>query len=97
MTTELERDVEKAFVQGVRKLGGKAYKFISPGNVGVPDRIVLWPRGGVEFVELKTTTGRLSPMQRVQIQRLKDLGATVYILYGHADVASYLQAAGGKA
>lgn len=97
MPTEWERDVEKVFVQGVRKLGGKAYKFVSPGNVGVPDRIVVWPGGGVEFVELKTTTGRLSPMQRIQLQRLKELGAAVYILYGRAAVASYLQAAGGKA
>ena len=37
----LEREIEKKLVDGVRKLGGRAYKFVSPGNDGVPERIVL--------------------------------------------------------
>ena len=28
-----ESDIERRLVQGVKKLGGKAYKFVSPGNV----------------------------------------------------------------
>ena len=39
----LEREIEKKLVDGVRKLGGRAYKFVSPGNDGVPDRIVVLP------------------------------------------------------
>ena len=30
----LEREIEKKLVDGVRKLGGRAYKFVSPGNDG---------------------------------------------------------------
>lgn len=33
----LERDIEKVLVREVRKLGGRAYKWVSPGNDGVPD------------------------------------------------------------
>lgn len=32
-----EKDIEKILVAEVRKLGGRAYKWVSPGNDGVPD------------------------------------------------------------
>lgn len=56
-----ESDIERRLVQGVKKLGGRAYKFVSPGNVGVPDRLVVLPGGVVLFVEVKAPDGRLSP------------------------------------
>ena len=49
----LEKDIERKLVAGVKRAGGKAYKFVSPGNVGVPDRIVIWPNG-VEDVQRRT-------------------------------------------
>lgn len=96
MKKEQERDVERKLVRGVRKRGGRAYKFVSPGNVGVPDRLVVWPDGSIDFVELKTTTGKLSQMQRIQIQRLRDLGANAIILHGMEDVELYLSLWGGE-
>ena len=69
-----ERDIEKILVEGVRKLGGKAFKFVSPGNDGVPDRIIIMPGGRVYFVELKTEVGRLSGRQKIQIRALTRLG-----------------------
>ena len=48
-----ERDIEVLLRDGVKQLGGKAYKWVSPGNAGVPDRIVILPGGKVIFVELK--------------------------------------------
>mgnify|MGYP003403661891 CR=1 FL=1 len=85
----LERDVEKILVKGVRDLGGKAYKFTSPGNDGVPDRLIVL-HGLIEFVELKQDNGRLSPLQRVQISKLESLGASVRVLQGEQDVRLYL-------
>lgn len=87
----LERDIEKKLVAGVKKLGGKAYKFVSPGNVGVPDRIVIWPDGSIEFIELKTAKGRLSKTQATQIARLQAMECDVHILYGMDAVNAYLQ------
>lgn len=87
----LEREIEKKLVNGVRKLGGRAYKFVSPGNDGVPDRIVVLPGISPVFVELKTETGRLSSLQNVQIKKLKDLGQDVRILYGLEDVKRFLE------
>ena len=48
-----EKDIEKILVEQVRKLGGRAYKWVSPGNDGVPDRIVIFPGRQPVFVELK--------------------------------------------
>ncbi len=87
----LEREIEKKLVDGVRKLGGRAYKFVSPGNDGVPDRIVVLPGRSPKFIELKTETGRLSSLQNVQIKRLKDLGQDVRVLYGLEDVKRFLE------
>lgn len=87
----LEREIEKKLVDGVRKLGGRAYKFVSPGNDGVPDRIVVLPGISPMFVELKTETGRLSSLQNVQIKKLKDLGQDVRVLYGLEDVKRFLE------
>ena len=86
-----ERESEKKLVDGVRKLGGRAYKFVSPGNDGVPDRIVVLPGISPVFVELKTETGRLSSLQNVQIKKLKDLGQDVRVLYGLEDVKRFLE------
>lgn len=49
----LESKIEKRLKKEIELLGGKAMKFISPGEAGVPDRIVLLPEGHVIFVELK--------------------------------------------
>lgn len=86
----LEREIESYLNENVKKRGGRSYKFMSPGNSGVPDRIVVFPGGRVVFVELKTETGRLSALQVAQIRRLERLGADVRVLYGLDDVKEFL-------
>ena len=87
----LEREVEKKLVDGVRRMGGRAYKFVSPGNDGVPDRIVVLPDTAPMFVELKTESGKLSSLQKVQITRLEKLGQNVRVLYGAKYVENFLE------
>ncbi|WP_206512474.1 VRR-NUC domain-containing protein [Veillonella caviae] len=65
-------------------------KFVSPGNDGVPDRIVVLPGGGVIFIELKATTGKLMANQRVQISRLRKQGALVFVLTGKRDAELFV-------
>jgi hypothetical protein len=86
-----ERKVEKLLVDGIKKLGGIAYKFVSPGNDGVPDRICILPGGHVIFVELKTDSGKVSPMQLLQLERLQRLKAVSTVLYGTKDVERFLK------
>lgn len=77
-----ESEIEKILVREVKKLGGIAYKWVSPGNGGVPDRIVVFPDRKPVFVELKADHGRLTALQAVQIGRLKELGQEVMVIYG---------------
>lgn len=92
---ELEKAVEAKLREGVKALGGVSYKWVSPGQSGVPDRIVIWPNR-IDLVELKTIKGRLSPIQKRQIGRIEEvLGRKVMVLYGTADVEVYLKTRSG--
>ena len=86
-----EAEIEKRLKNGIRQIGGRCYKFVSPGNDGVPDRIVVLPGGKIVFIELKAETGRLSPLQRIQITRLRDLNADVRVLKGLSAVNQFLE------
>lgn len=88
-----EKDIEKKLVSGIRKLGGVAFKFVSPGNDGVPDRLVILPGKPPIFVELKKENSKLSGLQKVQIRRLRqDLGQPCAVLYGEDQVRGFLAA-----
>lgn len=90
----LEKEIEKIFVTEISHMGGKAYKFISPGNGGVPDRVVCLPGGETYFVELKTDTGKLTPLQKVQLGKLEKMGQRVYVLHGLIEVAEFFRMIG---
>ena len=49
-----ESYIESYLVRKVKEHGGLCYKFVSPGNPGVPDRLIITPTGKTIFVELKT-------------------------------------------
>lgn len=75
-----EKEVEQYLVDEVRKAGGKAYKFISPGRAGMPDRIVILPGGLIYLVELKAPGGKVRPQQAARFRELEKLGCKVWVL-----------------
>jgi hypothetical protein len=85
-----EYQVEDLLRDGVKKIGGKAYKFVSPGNAGVPDRVVILPGGHVCFVELKGTRGKLSPLQTMQISTISRLQGDVRVISSKEQVEEFL-------
>lgn len=87
----LEKDIERILTDGVKEQGGRTYKWVSPGNAGVPDRIVVLPGRPPVFIELKTESGTLTALQKVQIRRLKALGLDVRVLYGPGEVKEFLK------
>lgn len=92
----LERDIEKKLARLVKELGGLCYKFVSPGNDGVPDRIIITPEGEVWFLELKTETGRLSPRQKFQIDRLHRHRCSVLVTHGWEETERTVRAVFGS-
>lgn len=76
----LEKDIEKYLTAEVKKLKGRAYKWVSPGNAGVPDRIVVFPEGLVVFVELKAPGKKSTPLQLAQQRRLIDKSFDVRVI-----------------
>lgn len=85
-----ESEIEKRLAEKIKKAGGLAYKFVSPNNPGVPDRIIILPDGKVVFVELKSAFGRLARLQAWQISRMRELGCDVRILRGIDQVDEFI-------
>lgn len=75
---ESEKATEAYLRSEIKKLGGTAYKFVSPGNVGVPDRMICLTGGRVFFAELKSEGKKSTPKQTQQQNKLRALGFTVY-------------------
>lgn len=77
---------ESEWLSGVRKMAGKAGwktwhfhdsrrqaggRLVGDGAAaGYPDLTLVHPRHGVGFVELKTDTGRLTPLQKESLQQI---------------------------
>jgi hypothetical protein len=76
----LEITIERALKKMVESVGGLAWKFTSPGTVGVPDRIVLLPGGRIVFVELKDAGKKPDPIQLARKRQLEMLGFDVRVI-----------------
>lgn len=89
-TKVLEKDVEAAVGRHCRKHGILYYKWTSPAQRGVPDRILIFPNGLVRFVELKRPglKNNTSPQQDRVFAKLKERNHVVYI-FDDAAVANY--------
>lgn len=87
----LEKDIEQWLNKKVESLGGLSFKFVSPNNPGVPDRIYILPKGKVFFVELKTEIGRMSNIQKWQRERLRKMGCRFYLVKGMEQAREFVR------
>lgn len=85
-----EKIIESYLREEVKAIGGKAFKFVSPGNVGVPDRIVLFPGGKIAFAELKAPGKKPTAIQEVQQNRIRALGFEVEVIDSKQGVDEFL-------
>jgi hypothetical protein len=90
-----EKLLEKKLREAVKKLGGQALKFRSPGITGVPDRIVLMPGGKVWFVEVKSTGKKLSPRQEIVHPMLQKLNFEVVVIDTAEKLVDFLNVIAG--
>ena len=66
-----EKQLEYLFLTEVRRVGGMALKFVSPGFAGVPDRLVLIPDGKVGLEEVKAPGQHPRPLQTARHRQLR--------------------------
>lgn len=85
-----ESSIEKALIRTVRLRGGIAFKFVSPGVTGVPDRLVLLPNGKISFIELKAPGKLMRPLQIKRKRQLEALGFLVYCVDSTAMIGDVL-------
>ena len=87
-----EKEIEKKLALKVKKLGGLAVKFVSPGFDGMPDRILLMPGGKMAFVEVKAPGKRSRPLQMARHKLLRGLGFSVFILDDESQIGGIIDA-----
>lgn len=75
-----EKIIEQHLVKAVKNSGGIAPKLVSPGFDGMPDRLVLLPKGKIGFVEVKAPGKEPRPLQVARHGLLRRLGFKVYVL-----------------
>lgn len=86
-----ETDIENYLCgETARRLGGMAYKTVSPGRVGFPDRLLCW-RGRRRkkqncLVELKRPGEKPTRRQLIEHDRLRELGQDVFAIETKAEV-----------
>lgn len=88
-----ESEIEAHLVKSVKSKNGLCMKWTSPGNAGVPDRIVIVPGGKVYFVELKAEGKKenLSPLQRNFMNKLKNLNCDIRVIASFQEVEDFVK------
>lgn len=86
-----EKDIEQYLREQVRAAGGWAPKWTSPGNAGVPDRIVFFPEKIIAFVETKAPGKKQTPLQEAKARKINRFGHPVWVLDSKAKVDEFIQ------
>jgi hypothetical protein len=72
-TPTRESDLERKLKAWTDTHGLLNLKFVSPAYRGMPDRLILNGRGRIMFLELKAKGKKPSPLQLIQMRRLRDM------------------------
>ena len=79
-----ESNIEQYLIKKVKERDGLCIKLT--GLVGLPDRLILLPVRIVIFIETKTATGKLSPLQKWWQKSLTNLGFTHLVIRSKEEV-----------
>ena len=75
-----EKELERKLTEDTKDRDGVAFKFVSPGHAGVPDRLVLLPGAHIGFVEVKAPGQEPRKLQLAMHRLIRRLGFKVYVL-----------------
>ena len=83
-----EATIEKYLCEQVEKVGGMTIK--QQGTRGVPDRLVIF-EGEHYHVEVKQPNGKLDAHQKRYLQKLREHGAEVIVLWNKNQVDGFVR------
>lgn len=86
-----EKFIEQKLGVEVKRLGGLSIKLLSSLFVGLPDRLVVIPQGRIYFIELKAPNGKQSPIQKVVMKKLADLGCNTGVISTIEELESFIE------
>jgi len=86
----LEKEVEHYFDWVVQRSGGRTYKFKSPSQRGVADRIACLPNGATWFVELKAPHGRRSKLQGLFAEEMRRTQQQYACLWNKTEIDQWI-------
>lgn len=58
---------------------------------GVPDRLVILPGNKIGFAELKRPGEKPRPLQKMQIKKLRDLGAFAMVVDSEEKIKEFIE------
>lgn len=87
-----EKYLERKLREEIERLGGKALKFSSAIDTGLPDRIVLLPYGKTFFVEIKSKGRKPRKLQALRHEELRRKGFPVFVVDCYAVLEIVLNA-----
>jgi Holliday junction resolvase len=73
-----EKDIEAKVVEWAKKNGWLTFKFVSPSQRGVPDRIFI-KDGFIVFIEFKAPGKKPTQLQAHMIRKLRDAECEVHV------------------
>lgn len=87
----LEKELETKLRNKIKILGGRAYKFVSPGNAGVPDRLIVLPGARIYFVEMKRPGEVPRKLQERQMEFLQKLGFKTFVISTEQELENFVK------
>ncbi len=81
-----ESNLERRCRLETERRGGRLIKFVSPGNKGVPDRLLVMPGGYIAFVEFKrAANAKDQPLQLYWQRWFAVAGQRAYRIHQYND------------
>ena len=74
-----ESQIENKVCKFAKDNGFLVYKFVSPNNRGVPDRIFIFDKN-IFFIEFKRSGNKLSKLQSFTKDNIEAQGFNVYVI-----------------
>lgn len=76
----LEKDIERRVCQFAKEKKFLCYKFTSPAQSHIPDRIFITPSGVVFMIEFKRKGKKPTAAQEVEIAKIRATGVQVNVV-----------------